>query len=112
MPTCFLPTALLLAVLVGAGAAAQTAPAADAARPVLRVATGEARPFVIPQGTALAGFSIDLWNAITQILNVESRLIDLGPRSDTAQLEAVRRGEADVAIAAITITAERERLVD
>jgi ABC-type amino acid transport substrate-binding protein len=105
-----LSAAFLLAACVHA--IAQADPAAQAARPVLRVATGEAQPFVLRQGNVLTGFSIDLWNAIAQQMNVDTRFIDLGWRSDAAQLQAVRSGAADAAIAAITITTQREREVD
>jgi polar amino acid transport system substrate-binding protein len=93
-------------------AAQQPAPTAAPQRPVLRVATGEAPPFVLRRGDAPTGFSIDVWNAITQRLGVQTHFLDLGRRSDDAQLEAVRRGEAEAAISAIVMTPTRERLVD
>ncbi|WP_431268354.1 transporter substrate-binding domain-containing protein [Dankookia sp. P2] len=61
---------------------------------------------------ALTGFSVDLWNALAEKLKVSSRFVDLGRRSDDAQLEALRRGEADVAISAIAMTPLREQRVD
>lgn len=91
---------------------AQADPAIRSDRPILRVATGEAQPFVLHQGNVLMGFSIDLWNAIAQQMNIDTRFIDLGWRSDAAQLQAIRSGAADAAVGAITITAQRERDVD
>ncbi|UPY38680.1 transporter substrate-binding domain-containing protein [Sediminicoccus sp. KRV36] len=101
-----LALALLVLALNPGGAAAQPSP------PTLTVATGEAPPFVLRRGDALAGFSMDLWNAIAERMRVTSRFVDLGRRSDDAQIEAVRRGEADVAISAITMTPAREQLAD
>ena len=104
---------VLLAVGAGAGA-----PCASAAAPApaeahgLRVVTGQIPPFVFKQGDALTGFSIDLWNALAQRLKADFSLTELGLHSESAQLQAVQRGDAEVAISAITMTAERERQVD
>jgi ABC-type amino acid transport substrate-binding protein len=113
---------LLLAVWLGApllcgeggGAAAQPAvpPSPAAPPPVLRVATGVVAPFVLEQDGVLIGFSIDLWNAIAQRLGVRTTLVNTGPRNAPAQIAAVVDGAADVAIAAIPVTAAREEVVD
>jgi len=88
---------------------ATVSPRTDAAR----VATGLAPPFVLREGNGpFAGFSIELWAALAHRLGVTTDYLDLGPRSDAAQLQAVQDGRADVAIAAITITPDRERSVD
>src|SRR5260221_102701 len=79
---------------------------------VLRVATGQARPFVIEEDGKLTGFSIDLMNALAQRLDVKLALTNLGAQSQAEQLKSLQRGEADVAMSAIAMTAERERLVD
>jgi len=100
---------VLLAVCAGAGA-----PGASAADPVpaephgLRVVTGQIPPFVLKQGDELTGFSIDLWNALARRLKADFSLTELGLHSQSEQLQAVQRGEAEVAISAITMTAERE----
>lgn len=94
-----------------AAAAPQTAGATidrDPSEP-LRVATSSVAPFVLPDADPPAGFSIDLWSEVALRMKVEfawSRvpLADLVP--------AVQRGDADVAIAAITLTPEREKVVD
>lgn len=104
---------VLLAVYAGAGA-----PCASAAGPVptepprLRVVTGQIPPFVLKQGDDLTGFSIDLWNALARRLKADFSLTELGLHSESAQLQAVQRGDAEVAISAITMTAEREGQVD
>jgi ABC-type amino acid transport substrate-binding protein len=67
-------------------------------------------PFVIKQGTEWSGFSIDLWNTLAQSLGVETTWVEVATVND--QLQAVKDGRADAAIAAITITREREEVVD
>src|SRR5262245_46271858 len=84
-------------------------PAQIQTRP-LRVATGLIAPFVLKQGDQLTGFSVDLWNALTRQLEVTSSFVEF--KSSAEQLQAVERGDVDVAISAITMTAEREELVD
>jgi ABC-type amino acid transport substrate-binding protein len=100
---------VLVAMAIGLGAA--DAGAQDhAPRAVLRVAVKPIEPFVFKQGTELTGFSIDLWNALAQSLKVDTSWIEVATVDD--QLQAVKNGKADAAIAAITITQERDRLVD
>ena len=115
----FMETRLLWAGLVLLAVGAGTgAPCASAAGPVpaephgLRVVTGQIPPFVFKQGDALTGFSIDLWNALAQRLKADFSLTELGSFSQSEQLQAVQRGDAEVAMSAITMTAERERQVD
>jgi polar amino acid transport system substrate-binding protein len=78
----------------------------------LRVATGQIPPFVLKQGDELTGFSVDLWTVLARRLNAGFQLVEMGLHSEKEQLQAVQRGDADVAISAIAITAEREELVD
>ena len=77
----------------------------------LRIATGRAAPFVLPDGP-LAGFSVDLWTVLAQRLDANVVVTDLGRGSDEAQVQAVRNGEADMAISAIAMTPAREEAVD
>jgi ABC-type amino acid transport substrate-binding protein len=81
------------------------------AEPVhLRIGTLHSPPFIIrhPDG-AWSGLSVDLWNAIAAELNLtfefEERTID-------GMIEGVHSGELDAAAAALTVTEEREALVD
>ena len=76
----------------------------------LRVAVKPIAPFVLKKGTELTGFSIDLWNALAQSLKVDTVWVEVTTVGD--QLQAVKGGKADAAIAAITITKERENDVD
>jgi polar amino acid transport system substrate-binding protein len=75
-----------------------------------RVATHPVPPLVMDEGGRLRGFSIDLWNAIAKDLGVrtEYRRVDNLP----ALFDAQSAGRADVAIAAVSITAEREQRFD
>ena len=76
----------------------------------LRVATKTLEPFVFKQGDRWAGFSIDLWNAIAQRMTLDYEWVEV--KNVQEQLESVQTGQADAAIAGISMTAEREKLVD
>ena len=72
----------------------------------LRVATRVVPPMVIEDKGALRGFSIELWNSISSRLNRETEYLVM---SDVGELlDAVGDGRADLGIAAISITSERE----
>src|SRR5258705_2922057 len=76
----------------------------------LRVATREVPPMVIEDKGALRGFSIDLWNSISARLNRATEYLVM---SDVGELpDAVGDGRADLGIAAISITSEREGRFD
>ena len=97
---------LLLALHV---AAPPEDPPAPARGQPLRIATASVAPFVLPDSDPPAGFSVDVWNEVARRLQIEFTW----SRVPIAELiPAVQRGEADVAIAAITMTPEREQLVD
>lgn len=76
----------------------------------IQVATVERAPFVIKRGTGYIGYSIELWDAIAKELDVnyEMQVHDTFPK----MLDAVRNKQADLAIANITITSEREKTLD
>lgn len=76
----------------------------------LRVATRVVSPMVIEDKGTLRGFSIDLWNSISARLNRETEYLVM---SDVGEvLDAVGNGRADLGIAAISITSERESRFD
>src|SRR5258708_16604286 len=93
----------IVVALFCAGAWPQTAPQ-------LRVATRVIEPFVMQDGGRLRGFSVDLWKAITDKMGAQSTftiqptIVDL--------LDAVKTNKADVGIAAISISAERDKDFD
>ena len=101
----------IVLVATALGVCAQAAAAQDAAQGrALRVAVKPIEPFVFKQGTEFTGFSIDLWNAVAQSLKVDTAWVEVASVGD--QLQAVKSGQADAAIAAITITKEREAFID
>jgi polar amino acid transport system substrate-binding protein len=81
-----------------------------AAAEVLRVATVTRPPFSLTEGGADTGFSIDLLAALAERLHWDYRIDRKGQFGD--MLGAVAGGEADLAIANISITAARETQMD
>jgi ABC-type amino acid transport substrate-binding protein len=101
-------------------AASAASAASDAVTPVgdkapartgpLRVAIAPIAPFVLPQTAVPEGFSVDIWNEVARRLHIDFTWLPVA--TQPALLTAVRSGNADVAIAAITMTPEREGIVD
>ena len=103
-------TYLLAAALVVASAAvipAQTSPEAPTA---LRVVVKPAMPFAFEEDGEIKGFSVDLWEKVAAEagLKFETKVVQTVPEL----LEAVKSGAADVGIGAISITPEREKVLD
>lgn len=90
-------------------APAQSTPALTSAGE-LRVVTRVLPPMVVNRGGELGGFSIELWNEIASRLNLKFKY-EIAP-DVRAQLQAVRSGNADVGVAAISITSARETEFD
>ncbi len=102
--------AVVVVVLAGVAvpASAQTEPAT---RESIRVAVKPIEPFVIYGDDAqVSGFSIDLWNEIARRIGVDTSFVRKNTVADV--VEAVESSEVDVAIAAISITPERESIID
>lgn len=76
----------------------------------LKVATRVIPPFVIQQDNKLSGFSVDLWRALTDKMGVKSTFIVKPTVVDL--LATLKAREADVGIAAISISAERDKDFD
>ena len=77
----------------------------------LKIGTRVVSPFVMrDEGGKLTGFSIDLWTAIARDMKVQYDFV-VAPDLSTL-LSDVAAGRSDLAIAAISITAERERSFD
>lgn len=89
--------------------ASQTPPAAAQGRP-LTVVTRELPPFIIKEGDAITGFSAELWQELAVRTGVSSTWLER--KNVTEILKAIENGEADVGIAAISITSEREQRFD
>jgi polar amino acid transport system substrate-binding protein len=90
-------------------AAACTVPAQTSSGP-LRVVVKPAEPFAFEQDGVLMGYSVDLWKKVAAEsgLSFEARVVDTVPEL----LEAVQSGTADVGVGAISITPEREQVMD
>ncbi|MBP0593977.1 transporter substrate-binding domain-containing protein [Paraburkholderia sp. LEh10] len=97
-------------VVLVAPVAPPNAPTGSIAERSLRVAISPAAPFVLPQTATPEGFSVDLWNEVARRMHVEFTWTRVPTQAKL--LAAVQRGEADVAIAAITMTSEREKVID
>jgi polar amino acid transport system substrate-binding protein len=83
---------------------------AQNAAPTLRVATFIVPPFVFEQNDTLAGFSIELWNAIATKLAVKTDY-EIAPTAEDF-LGALRSKKADLAIAEVFITLDRDQEFD
>ncbi len=77
---------------------------------VLRVATRLLPPFAIENNGSYTGFSIELWQKIAAELGKTSNIVVYPTLPEV--LSAVENSKVDVAIAAISITAEREQKLD
>jgi polar amino acid transport system substrate-binding protein len=101
---------LALVMICAAALHAETAATAPTQDRRLRVATKVIAPFVLAETEPPLGFSIDLWSEVARRMRVEFtwEIVSTLPEL----LAAVRSGKADVAIAAITITPQREKVVD
>jgi len=117
MPLPALPWVLLI-VLASTSAAAQTASDAPFAptaatgstsKPLI-IATRQVPPFAMrDQDGNWRGIAIDLWAGIADSLAVDYRFTELGL---TEMLDAVADRRVDAAVAALTITSDREQRVD
>jgi polar amino acid transport system substrate-binding protein len=67
-------------------------------------------PFVLKEGDRHGGFSIELWEAIAREANLGTSWLEAGNVADI--LAAVQAGRGEAAIAAISITAQREERFD
>lgn len=76
----------------------------------LSVVTMPLEPFVIEDGDRLTGFSFDLWEAVARQLGVEYQRVKVSSVEEL--LAAVRNGQADVGIAGVSMTREREQVLD
>jgi len=80
------------------------------AHKTLKVGISSFTPFVISSEGKHTGFSVDLWKAISQRLDVEYEFV--WSQGVGEKLLNLSRGRTDVAIGGITITEDRETQVD
>jgi polar amino acid transport system substrate-binding protein len=95
----------LLAVLILAPASVHAE--AEAPAPEVRAVAGVFPPFVMLERGRLAGFSIDLWDAVAARMNVRTT-VQVAPDTASA-FAALRDGKADVVITGHFYTPERNR---
>lgn len=76
----------------------------------LRVVTKPLAPFVMKDGDRWTGFSVELWDRLAQEINRPYEWVEVATVTD--QINAVRNGQADAAIAGISMTREREAIID
>lgn len=106
-PAIALVVAVLSATVAGLGYA-QTPP--EAPPQPIRVVAKPVEPFVFEEDGRLKGYSIDLWNRIADDMDrrFEVQMVQTIPNLITA----LRKEQADVGVGAISITDERETLLD
>jgi ABC-type amino acid transport substrate-binding protein len=111
----FVATLLVAVTLFGNGAlsvAAQDGAEGqlDDSNDIVKVAIKLIDPFVMQDGDRFVGYSIDLWQELAVRRNLQFEYI---LKDDVDELiESVQSGEADIGIAAVSITAEREEIID
>ncbi|MDJ0808438.1 MAG: transporter substrate-binding domain-containing protein [Gammaproteobacteria bacterium] len=77
---------------------------------ILTVATRHVPPFAIKQDDGTwQGISIELWQQVADGLGLEYQFREMGLKE---MLEAVEQRQVDAAVAALTITSEREKRMD
>jgi polar amino acid transport system substrate-binding protein len=74
------------------------------------VATKAIEPMVFLDGHGPRGFSIDLWHEVARRLDQPFQWLTV--KTVTDQIDAVSKGQADIAIAAISMTPGREEILD
>jgi polar amino acid transport system substrate-binding protein len=102
-------TVVLGVLLVGSlttGTAAAQQPDAD---PIV-VAVRDIPPFALPADDGWTGYSVQIWESVASDLDLRTEWLEVDSVSE--QIEAVQEGRADVAVGAISITEDRERVVD
>jgi polar amino acid transport system substrate-binding protein len=91
--------------------AAAAAPAEPDAPQHLVVVVKPVAPFVMNEDGKLSGYSIDLWNEVARYAgwkDVEFKVVTTVPE----MIEALKSGQADVGVGALSITAERSKEID
>lgn len=77
---------------------------------VFRVATKALPPLVFADEDELRGFSIDYWDEVANRIGVETEWVELETVNE--MIGSTQTGEVDAAIAGISITKEREAVID
>ena len=96
--------------LLGPANAQTSSGSAPASGSELRIVTRQISPFVMKDGESYTGFSVELWAAIAKELDKPFHFVEKNNIKEI--LSAMTGGEGDVAIAAISVTADREQKFD
>ncbi len=76
----------------------------------IKIGIKESKPFVIKnEDGSWSGISIELWNNIAEELQIQSEFEELDLKG---LIDGLVKRKIDIAVAALTITPEREELVD
>lgn len=76
----------------------------------LRVAIKPAKPFAYEENGQWKGYSVELWNAIAQQNQWQFEWVPMETVPQT--IEALQQGRVDVGVGALSITEEREKVLD
>jgi len=95
----FILIAFFLASLIGEASAQQ-----------LRVVTRDIEPFSFERDGRRVGFAVELWDNVARELKLDYSLTSVGSAKD--MVAALEGKSADVAVGALSITAEREKVID
>ena len=98
---------LLLIVFLSPPISAQEAPAPAKK---LTVFIKPAKPFVFEKNGTPTGFSIDLWKRVAEELQLPFQFKQVGTVPEL--IEGLKANQADVGFGALSITAEREAVID
>lgn len=110
---CALAVAVMGSVLAASAhvrAAITSAPSTPGEIPALRVAVLVAPPFIMERDGSLAGFSIDLWNALAERLKQKTSY-QIEPDVNALE-EAMRSKQVDLTVAPVFITSARDEIFD
>ena len=107
MRSIFIFMALLI---LAAAASAQSPTASPPVKSAYTIGVKPSPPFVIQQQDgSWSGISIELWRGVAEALQITYTLREYDLQG---LLQAVQRGDIDAAVGALSITSERERLMD
>lgn len=95
----FLRIAILLSLFAGPASAEK-----------IHVVTRDIEPFSFEKGGHRVGFAVELWDNVARELKLDYDFTTVG--SAKQMVEAVQNKSAEVAVGALSITAEREMVID
>lgn len=76
----------------------------------LKIAIKPAKPFTFKEDNQWKGYSVDLWNEVAQIKNWGTEWTD--KETVPQVLESLQKHETQVAVGALSVTEEREKILD